>query len=225
VSDDTTAPELELADAERWMREERDDHGRDYNAEALILAELERLRSERAAADLDARLVAAIPALLAMCRLWQTQQASYPDTDHGRAAAAAVRLCAREVRAAIAAAVPGDLTDELERLRAVEKAAQTYVMAGLCGDPDTSAELFELIRVARTDGPGSPTVVVSPGGELERLRARVAELEAGPVVYGVRRLGDGVADTYVDRSDAEYWRGPHEELVQAHRGPWEVVSS
>lgn len=75
--------------------------------------------------------------------------------------------------------------DEIEALLAgydrrgvVEEAAQNYVMAGLCGDPDTSVELAELIRVARTDGPRSPTLVVSPGGELERLRARVAELEA-----------------------------------------------
>lgn len=47
-----------------------------------------------------------VPARLrALADTWDRQQAAYPDTAHGRAAAAAVRLCAREVRAAVAAAL------------------------------------------------------------------------------------------------------------------------
>jgi hypothetical protein len=220
MSDDTTA--AELADAERWMREERDDHGRDYNAEALILAELERLRSERAATDLDARRVAAIPALLAMCSEAETDIARQ---GHVPGLGEHSIVTTGEVRSAIAAAVPGDLTAELERLHAVEEAAQTYVMAGLCG-ADTSAELSELIRVARTDGPGSPTVVVSPGGELERLRVRVAELEAGPAVYGVR-WPDGRTHAMELAGVLALVRNypGKASQVRAHRGPWEVVSS
>lgn len=44
-----------------------------------------------------------------------------------------------------------ELADEVRRLRIVEEKAQAYVMAGLCGNPDTRAELTELIEVARTD--------------------------------------------------------------------------
>jgi hypothetical protein len=44
-----------------------------------------------------------------------------------------------------------ELAGEVRRLRIVEEKAQAYVMAGLCGNPDTRAELTELIKAARTD--------------------------------------------------------------------------
>lgn len=40
---------------------------------------------------------------------------------------------------------------EFDRRAAVEKAAADYVMAGLCGNPSTSAELRALIAAVRTD--------------------------------------------------------------------------
>lgn len=40
---------------------------------------------------------------------------------------------------------------ENAHLREVDEAAHAYVRAGLCGNPDASAELHELIRVARRD--------------------------------------------------------------------------
>jgi hypothetical protein len=43
------------------------------------------------------------------------------------------------------------LLAELDRLREVDDAAHAYVRAGLCGNPDTSAELRRLIELARRD--------------------------------------------------------------------------
>ncbi len=44
------------------------------------------------------------------------------------------------------------LLAEYDRRGAVEKAAADYVMAGLCGNPSTSAELTALIAAVRTNG-------------------------------------------------------------------------
>lgn len=43
------------------------------------------------------------------------------------------------------------LMAEYDRRGAVEQAAAAYVLAGLCGDPDTSAELTALIAAVRTN--------------------------------------------------------------------------
>jgi hypothetical protein len=43
------------------------------------------------------------------------------------------------------------LMAEYDRRGAVESAAAAYVMAGLCGNPDQSAELTELIAAVRTN--------------------------------------------------------------------------
>lgn len=43
------------------------------------------------------------------------------------------------------------LLAEYDRRGAVEKAAAAYVMAGLCGNPSTSAELTALIAAVRTN--------------------------------------------------------------------------
>ncbi len=44
------------------------------------------------------------------------------------------------------------LLTDYDRRGAVEKAAADYVMAGLCGNPSTSAELTALIAAVRTNG-------------------------------------------------------------------------
>ena len=45
----------------------------------------------------------------------------------------------------------GELPDAVIRIRAIVWAAERYVMAGLCGNPDTRAEHAALIEAARTD--------------------------------------------------------------------------
>jgi hypothetical protein len=65
--------------------------------------------------------------------------------------------------------------------------------------------------------------------ELALLRAQVAELEAGETIYAVRWPDGTVNNDSRDRRGPEMLaRNYHPEgaeLVQAHRGPWEAVSS
>lgn len=128
---DVLAEAAVLAAAEGWAREALNGpvpshlvtllaeyDRRELEIERLLdwVAELERLRRERAEYDLDARIVGAVPRLLAMCT--KAEETAVAATAVDGLDRIPAWLTTPEVRSAIAAAVPGGLTAELEQLRA-----------------------------------------------------------------------------------------------------------